>query len=115
MDEWTFGSAIPENPAETPGFLARRAAAYQAYWEHLPLARAAAAQGPTCGCSAARPTATWLPSRCSTPASSAPTSPAATACRRADFRATSVTVPDAPVITAASFEIQAGRPGLVAV
>ena len=34
----------------------------------------------------------------------------------ADFRAaSSVTVPDAPVTTAASFEIEAGRPGLVAV
>jgi hypothetical protein len=115
MDEWTFGSAIPENPAETPGFLTRCAAAYQAYWEHLPLRAPQRPKGPHAAVPPLDPRRPGCPSRCSTPASSAPTSPVATACRRADFRATSVTVPDAPVITAASFEIQAGRPGLVAV
>jgi alkaline phosphatase D len=44
--ENNYADAIPENPADAPGFLARRAAAYQAYWEHLPLRRAQRPHGP---------------------------------------------------------------------
>jgi alkaline phosphatase D len=44
--ENNYAGAVPENPAEAAGFLARRAAAYQAYWEHLPLRRAQRPQGP---------------------------------------------------------------------
>jgi alkaline phosphatase D len=44
--ENNYADGVPENPAETPGFLARRAAAYQAYWEHLPLRRRQRPQGP---------------------------------------------------------------------
>ena len=36
----------PEKLAELPGFLARRAAAYQAYWEHMPLRLAQRPDGP---------------------------------------------------------------------
>jgi len=36
----------PREPGERAGFLARRAAAYRAYWEHLPLRRAARPRGP---------------------------------------------------------------------
>jgi alkaline phosphatase D len=32
-----YAGAIPENVGEQDTFLARRAAAYQAYWEHMPL------------------------------------------------------------------------------
>lgn len=34
-----YAALVPENPAEADAFPARRAAAYQAYFEHLPLAR----------------------------------------------------------------------------
>ncbi len=44
--ENNYAGAIPENPAEASGFLARRAAAYQAYWEHLPLRRRQRPHGP---------------------------------------------------------------------
>jgi alkaline phosphatase D len=37
----------PADRGDRPGFLARRAAAYRAYWEHLPLRRAARPRGPT--------------------------------------------------------------------
>jgi len=43
--ENNYADGIPENPAETPGFLERRAAAYRAWWEHLPL-RVPAPAGP---------------------------------------------------------------------
>jgi alkaline phosphatase D len=43
--ENNYAGAVPENPAEAPGFLARRAAAYRAWWEHLPL-RVAVPAGP---------------------------------------------------------------------
>jgi alkaline phosphatase D len=35
--ENNYANLIPENPAEAAAFAARRAAAYQAYWEHQPL------------------------------------------------------------------------------
>ena len=48
-----FGKALveyaadhPERIAELPGFLARRAAAYQAYFEMMPLRRSAQPTGP---------------------------------------------------------------------
>jgi alkaline phosphatase D len=31
-----YTGVLPQNPAEAPGFAARRAAAYQAWWEHQP-------------------------------------------------------------------------------
>jgi alkaline phosphatase D len=36
--ENNYASLIPENPEEAPDFAARRAAAYQAWWEHMPVA-----------------------------------------------------------------------------
>ena len=36
---------VPENPDETPGFAARRAAAFQAYYENMPLRRGSAPRG----------------------------------------------------------------------
>jgi alkaline phosphatase D len=36
-----YAAAQSEHPAEQAGFMARRAAAYQAYWEHMPLPAAA--------------------------------------------------------------------------
>ncbi|MBA9006325.1 alkaline phosphatase D family protein [Thermomonospora cellulosilytica] len=45
--ENNYADEISEDPAQTPeAFLRRRAAAYQAYYEHLPLRRAAFPQGP---------------------------------------------------------------------
>jgi alkaline phosphatase D len=44
--ENNYADGVPEDPAATPGFLARRAAAYRAYWEHLPLRRRQVPQGP---------------------------------------------------------------------
>jgi alkaline phosphatase D len=40
-----YAGGQSENPAEQPGFLTRRAAAYQAYWEHMPLPQAARPRG----------------------------------------------------------------------
>lgn len=37
---------VPERPAEQAGFLDRRAAAFRAYYEHMPLRRAAVPRGP---------------------------------------------------------------------
>ena len=36
--ENNYASLTPENPEEAPDFAARRAAAYQAWWEHMPVA-----------------------------------------------------------------------------
>jgi alkaline phosphatase D len=41
-----YAAAQSEDPAEQAGFLARRAAAYRAYWEHMPLPRSALPRGP---------------------------------------------------------------------
>lgn len=41
-----YAADHPERLAEAPGFLARRAAAYQAFWEHMPLRRALRPVGP---------------------------------------------------------------------
>ena len=35
--ENNYAGLLPENPAEAPAFAARRAAAYQAWWEHQPV------------------------------------------------------------------------------
>jgi alkaline phosphatase D len=35
--ENNYAGLVPENPADAPAFAARRAAAYQAYWEHQPI------------------------------------------------------------------------------
>ena len=44
-----YAAGQSEHPAEQAGFLARRAAAYQAFWEHMPLPRAARPVGPHLG------------------------------------------------------------------
>ncbi|NDE87152.1 MAG: hypothetical protein EB048_06135 [Gammaproteobacteria bacterium] len=41
-----YAGAQSENPREQADFLARRAAAYRAYWEHMPLPRSALPRGP---------------------------------------------------------------------
>lgn len=41
-----YAGAIPEKPAETPTFLERRAAAYRAYYENMPLRRSSVPKGP---------------------------------------------------------------------
>lgn len=41
-----WADEIPENPADLPGFPARRAAAFQAYYENMPLRRASIPRGP---------------------------------------------------------------------
>ena len=41
-----YAADMPERRAEQPGFLARRAAAYQAFWEHMPLRAAQRPVGP---------------------------------------------------------------------
>ncbi len=43
--ENNYAALLPENPAEAPAFPARRAAAYQAWWEHQPV-RLPAPTGP---------------------------------------------------------------------
>ena len=42
-----YANDQPENPGERPRFLARRAAAYKAYYEHMPLPRRALPDGPS--------------------------------------------------------------------
>ena len=44
--ENNYADDIPEKPADQPGFLERRAAAYQAYWENMPLRRTSVPHGP---------------------------------------------------------------------
>ena len=41
-----YAGEIPERVTEQPGFLARRAAAYQAYYENMPLRRTSVPRGP---------------------------------------------------------------------
>jgi len=42
-----YAAAVSEDPAQPPDvFLVRRAAAYRAYWEHMPLTRAQKPEGP---------------------------------------------------------------------
>ena len=41
-----YAAGIPEKPAETPTFLERRAAAYRAYYENMPLRRSSVPDGP---------------------------------------------------------------------
>ena len=41
-----YAGDIPEKPAETPTFLERRAAAYRAYYENMPLRRSSVPNGP---------------------------------------------------------------------
>lgn len=41
-----YADLTPENPAESVGFAARRAAAYQAYYENMPLRRTSVPRGP---------------------------------------------------------------------
>ena len=64
-------------------FLAKRAAAYQAYYEHMPLRLSARPSSGELGSTAGCATATSPSSTCSTRASTAPTSRAATASSRA--------------------------------
>lgn len=40
-----YAGLVAEDPDEQEGFVARRAAAYQAYWEHMPLPRSAMPRG----------------------------------------------------------------------
>lgn len=42
-----YADLVPENPAETGQFAARRAAAYRAYFEHMPIARRSLPIGPS--------------------------------------------------------------------
>jgi len=44
--ENNYAADVPQNPADAPIFLARRAAAYQAYYEHQPLRRSSLPDGP---------------------------------------------------------------------
>ena len=41
-----WADETPENPAEAPGFMTRRAAAFKAYYENMPLRRASLPSGP---------------------------------------------------------------------
>lgn len=45
-----YAGSISERYDAADAFLMRRAAAYQAYYEHMPLRRASMPKGPTCGC-----------------------------------------------------------------
>lgn len=44
--ENNYAAGMPQVPAEQPAFLVRRAAAYQAYYEHQPLRKASIPRGP---------------------------------------------------------------------
>ncbi len=44
--ENNYANDVPQDPAEMSAFLTRRAAAYQAYWEHLPLRASSLPMGP---------------------------------------------------------------------
>ena len=74
-DNWA--AEMPAKPQ--PGFLDRRAAALRAYYENMPLRRSACRTASTCSSIAACRGVRWRRSTCSTPASTATTSPAATA------------------------------------
>jgi alkaline phosphatase D len=71
------------------GFLARRAAGYQAWWEHMPLPSACGRATRACACSTATTGARSRASTCSTTASTATTTrarrPAAAARRRSNL------------------------------
>jgi alkaline phosphatase D len=73
-----YAGAIPENVGEQDTFLARRAAAYQAYWEHMPLPKRLRPAG--ANVQLFREVA-WVACSgwpCSTPGSTAPTNRVAT-------------------------------------
>ena len=79
-----YAGLAPEGGDPSPEFAARRAAAYQAYYEHQPLRAAALPQGGNARLyRRLQLGATWPSSACSTGASTAPTSRAATASSRA--------------------------------
>ena len=77
-----YSGLAPEFALPSPEFTAKRAAAYQAYYEHMPI-RLSVALNPLAGCGFTDGcgTARWPSSRCSTTGSTAPTTRAATANR----------------------------------
>ena len=76
--ENNYAASISNRDVPVDQFLKRRAAAYQAYYEHMPLRRTAMPHGPDSrGCIATSPTGRWARSSSSTPASTAPISRAA--------------------------------------
>ncbi len=79
-----YAGIYPEYAETSPEFVAKRAAAYQAYFEHMPLRLSArpSSRRPASSTGACA-TATSPSSTCSTRASTAPTSRAATASSRA--------------------------------
>ena len=78
-----YANAISEEKGVDPvEFLERRARAYQAYYEMMPLRKRSLPRGPTCGFIALSASAGWPSFRCSTRGSTAPTSPTATGARR---------------------------------
>ena len=71
-----YAAAIPAHPEQISpaNFLMRRAAGYQAYFEHMPLRRTALPTGPDMLLYGGSNSASSLPSTCSTPVSIAPIS-----------------------------------------
>ena len=70
----TTPTIAPRSWIRRESFLARRAAAYQAYYEHMPLRRGAVPRGPAhAALHARRPSAASRSSTCSTTVSTAPT------------------------------------------
>ena len=88
--ENNYAASISSRDVPVDQFLSRRAAAYQAYYEHMPLRRDRRCRAArTRGCTAAFPTGRWARSSSSTPASTAPISRAATgSARRVTGRST---------------------------
>ena len=75
--ENNYAGDVPEKAAavDPAEFLERRAAAYQAYYEHMPLRRRSLPDGPDMQLYRRCLRPAWPSSTCSTPASTAPTSP----------------------------------------
>jgi alkaline phosphatase D len=78
-----YAGLSPVDGSEDPNFPARRAAAYQAYYEHLPRAPPRSRRTGRPASTAGSAGETWLGSTCSTGVSTAPTSPAETVSSRA--------------------------------
>jgi alkaline phosphatase D len=86
--ENNYAGLAKQDPNDGVDFRARRAAAYQAYYEHMPLRTSSIPVTRTCSSTAGSSGGGWLPSTCSTRGSTGPTRRAATAPRSARRRTT---------------------------
>ena len=83
-----YADDLADRPVEQPGFLDRRAAAYRAYYENMPLRRTSVPRGPTWTSTGGSTGGRSRRSTSSTPGSTGRTRPAVTATRAAPTRLT---------------------------